>query len=520
MFRREDFERPGGSPLFRALADAPDTRLRDLASVFQSITALPPHAVPPIDGQIDAPPRPKGAAWLQDHLPAKPEAPAANQPSPPTAPAQEPTPARPAEPAWLRDFLGPQQFEPARFATNLTRQRMAVFLSLAFTLLAWLAVDALGVGVAVPVLVTVAATIGSFSMVVNSYRKDPTVLAQRAAQNELRRISRRTHGIEVQLGQLERSKSQVERVYERQRERIAGRQKQSLAAEKDALARNERKLQQALVGAQQRRDRQQKLESAALQQLETQHKARLTEVDQQIGELRQAETAELQKILAQRQEQFVTSYLRRQTIEAAIITGIGPVVKQRLREHGLVRATDIDAARLAQVQGIGDGRATVLLDWRRRVEALARQTAPQSLSKVEETLIRGRFYQKRFSVEQEKGRAQRKLAKSVDETRARFAALLQAADQEQAAVHTKYNRKRDELRQRYRDQRSRLQSELADLDKQLVQQQAGLQQELASVQQELAQLNAQRAVAELRLRQFEGIDFSSYLKRVIMVFQG
>jgi len=517
IFRREDFERPGTSPLFQTLAASADARMRALAVVFQSLTVLPPYQVPPIDGEVMLPLPSGRAGWIQDHLPATP--PPATLLPPEGARAQEAAVARPAEPAWLHDFLGPQQRQPASFGSDLTRQRVALFLSVVFSAAAWLAVDLAGLSLMAPALVTLAAVVGSLSMVADGYRRDPTVLAQRAARRDLKQVNTRMRGVTVRLAQQERGRSQIERVYQRQRARFEGGQQHDLIVEKAALERNERALQQALAGVQYQRDRQRRLEAEAVAQLETRHKAHLTTLDQRIVALRQTETFELEKTLRQRQTQFVLSYLKRQTIEAAIITGIGPAVKQSLRQQGIVRATDIDAARLAQVQGVGDARATALLEWRRRIEALARQTAPQDLSKIEETLIRGRFYQRRFSIEQERGREQRKLQKAIEETHARFAFTQQSADQQQVKVRERFDRKREELRKRHRERRARLQAELADLDHQVAAEQASVQQEAHAVQQELAQLTAQRAVAELRLRQYEGIDFSSYVKRVIWVYQ-
>ena len=89
---------------------------------------------------------------------------------------------------------------------------------------------------------------------------------------------------------------------------------------------------------------------------------RLAAHDAEIAGLPQAEHDDLQRRLRKQQDQFVANYLARQSVDVALITGIGPAVKQRLRQHGIVRANDVTPACLAAVPGIGEGRAAVILD--------------------------------------------------------------------------------------------------------------------------------------------------------------
>jgi hypothetical protein len=207
--------------------------------------------------------------------------------------------------------------------------------------------------------------------------------------------------------------------------------------------------------------------------------------------------------------------MKRQTIEAAIIPGIGPAAKQALRKQGIIRAQDLDNARLAQIEGIGDAKARVLLEWRRKAEALALQTAPQSLSKIEETLIRGRYFQRRFALEQEKVKAQKRLAKELAEAKDNNAAQLKTIDQEPDARRTRAAQQRDELRKRHKAQRAQLQAKLKAIDVEAAAAVGDISQEAAVVRQELALLNAQRAGSELRLERYAGLGFAAYLRHVI-----
>jgi tRNA A22 N-methylase len=251
-----------------------------------------------------------------------------------------------------------------------------------------------------------------------------------------------------------------------------------------------------------------------VRKLEAKHAAFASSLDTQIGGLRQLEENELQQTLKRRQQQFVASYMKRQTIDAAIIAGIGPAAKQALRKQGIVRAEDLEPGRLAQIEGIGEAKARVLLEWRRKAESLALQTAPQNLSKIEETLIRGRYFQRRFSLEQEKIKAQRRLAREITAAQAGSAARLKALDEEPANLRKRAAQQRDELRKRHQARRAEWQARLQVLDNQAAGNDGAIDQEAALVRQELALLNAQRASIELRLRRYESLAFGSYVRRV------
>ncbi len=65
LFRREDFDRPRRSRIFRGLEASSDVRVRELGSVFESVVQLPPDRVPSIDWVLTmapAPPRPASVA--------------------------------------------------------------------------------------------------------------------------------------------------------------------------------------------------------------------------------------------------------------------------------------------------------------------------------------------------------------------------------------------------------------------------------------------------------------------------
>ncbi len=578
LFRREDFEQPRSSRIFRTLEASSDARVRNLASVFESVALLPPDRVPSIDWVMTmapAPPLPaslpaaavnsasngtggvpgagSGAAlpadWLRDHVVLQPtpvngsagQAPAAvpaRQAAPAKSPAKnsgkrkqavEPGPAAPAaegisgseegtqgeDPSWIRDFIGAQYFGDIDFDGDLHEERSFVHRAMVVTVLAWIVVFWFNIPLIVPAAATAAAAFVTLGVLANGYRSNASVQEQQGEWQQLHEVDQKVRSTTKQLKQLQRKQRKAQGAAGRRREKVALRLQRSQAAEQTELQRHDQKLQEALAAIARRRDLEVQSALDTQRKLEAKHAGYVVSVDNQIGGLRQLEDNELQQTLKRRQQQFVASYMKRQTIDAAIIAGIGPAAKQALRKQGIVRAEDLEFGRLVQIEGIGDAKARVLMEWRRKAESLALQAAPQSLSKIEETLIRGRYFQRRFSLEQEKVKAQRRLAKEIAAAQEASAARLKAIDQEPAAMRTRAGLQRDAIRKRHQAQRGEWQAKLQVLDSQIAGDAGAIDQEVTAARQELALLNAQRASIELRLRRYESLAFGSYLRRVM-----
>jgi hypothetical protein len=569
IFRREDFVQPQSSAVFRGLERSTDARLRSLGHMFQSLAQLPPERVPSIDGvfsvrlpatgtpvtgtpvtgtpvtgtPVTGTPAGVTSDWLRDHLPSAP-APTALAPGAVAAAAANGSGKHPVgvsapvaqtvgtqqavpssenretntaveDPSWIRDFIGGQQATPVTFAGDLRPERAFLQRTAGALVLAWSVVFWFSIPLAVPAAATVAAVLVALGVLAKGYRSDASVQAQTGEWEELHAIDFKARRAARQLKRLQRHEQRLQADHTRRRARVALRLQQGHGAEQADLTRHDQKLQAALAGVQRRRDLLVQSGADTLRKLEAKHAVYLASVDTQIGGLRQLEEADLQDTLKRRQQQFVASYMKRQTIEAAIIPGIGPAAKQALRAHGIVRAQDLEAVRLPQIEGIGDAKARVLLEWRRKAESLALQTAPQSLSKPEEVLIRGRFFQRRFVLEQEKVKAQKRLAKEIAEAKEGNEARLKALDQEPAALRTRAAQQRDELRKRHKAQTAQWQRKLQDLDAQAAPAIAAIGQELTLARQELALLNAQRASIELRLRRYEALGFDNYVLHVL-----
>ena len=586
LFRREDFEQPRRSRIFRTLEASSDARVRNLGGVFESVVLLPPERVPSIDWVMTMTPAtvPPAAApgaaaagvangagagpssgpsagpsvanpadWLSDHvvLPLPANGRAANSgtvnggtgrvPAVSSAGraaavkgtekrrkvAEAKTSEGPGEgnsggdgmpredPSWILDFIGAQRFGDVDFDGDLHEERAFVQRAAIVTVLTWIVVSWFSLPIVVPATATAAALFVTLGVLANGYRKNASVQEQQQEWQQLHEVDQKVRSTTKQLKQLQRQQRRAQGAAGRRREKVALRLQRSQAAEQAELQRHDQKLQETLAAITRRRDLEVQTALDTQRKLEAKHAGYVANVDNQIGGLRQLEENELQQTLKRRQLQFVSSYMKRQTIDAAIIAGIGPAAKQALRKQGITRAEDLEYGKLVQIEGIGDAKARVLMDWRRKAESLALQAAPQSLSKIEETLIRGRYFQRRFSLEQEKVKAQRRLLKEIAAAQEASAARLKALDQEPPAARTRAAQQRDVIRKRHQGQRGEWQAKLQVLDSQIASDAGAIDQEVTAVRQQLALLNAQRASIELRLRRYESLAFGSYLRRVM-----
>ena len=98
LFRREDFEQPRRSRIFRTLEASSDARVRNLAGVFESVALLPPERVPSIDWVMTMAPAPPLPASRSQAAPANSASNGAGG-----APSAGPGAPMPAD--WLRDHV-------------------------------------------------------------------------------------------------------------------------------------------------------------------------------------------------------------------------------------------------------------------------------------------------------------------------------------------------------------------------------------------------------------------------------
>ncbi len=81
------------------------------------------------------------------------------------------------------------------------------------------------------------------------------------------------------------------------------------------------------------------------------------------GELKQAEQAEIQRSLESLQTSHIQHGLETSYLEDARIPGIGPRLKEKLSDYGIVSAAQVDD-RVLQIPGLGDAKWLALVGWK------------------------------------------------------------------------------------------------------------------------------------------------------------
>lgn len=511
LFRREDFVAPAHSGALAALAQTGDIRLMRLASALRGLLTLGPDQIPAIDGQfdLDAMRSQPAAAWVRDQLRGGTVAGAAHAPQP----ARTSTHA--ATPSWIEDFIGAPD-APAEHEPSYQRERTTAGVSALLLTAVWLFAGMGAWGLAAPALLTAAVVAANLGHLALLYQRRPEVSAQRGLQRQLRSVEEHARATEQSLFSIVRERAQIQRVHDQQAARI----ERSLAAaqqteQRSIDAENERhrrRIEAVLV----RRHRRQQDERLSVQRLETKYREQISDVERQLATIDQAEASARRKLLEQRRMHFVADFLGRQKIAKALIPGVAAGVKERLREHGIVRVHDVTAERLAGVPGIGAARAEALLTWRRQIEALAWQGAPTRLDRRDERDIRRRYTQMQERLGNERERLERKMAKKIAKVHQEHAHAATQLAEEEARLDEDHRNRVAKIHKAHRERVAALHSERDLLEKQAAALFAEIEQEAGKLARTHRQFdreqNAIRTIAAGRT----GLSFADYLRRTFL----
>ncbi len=510
LFRREDFVAPERSPTLATLEQVGDERLMRLAATLRTLLTLAPEQIPPVYAQVDlsALRAQPAASWLRDYLGSTPRA-AVTAALPPAGSGQ------PAGASWLEDFIGAAD-DGASAVMSYRRERTTAAASAALVVAAWLLLGMGAVGLAIPALTTAVVLAGNLGYLGYRYRLQPEMRTRRTLHRQIDTQRRAVRTLEAAKTALSRRDEHLHRIRDQQISRV----ERALTAVQERAQRelavaNERH-RRRLDDLQVQRHRNQQEETLQVQRTALKFKARIADIDHQLAALSQDEATARRKRLEERRRHFVVDFLQRQKIEKALINGIGPAVKERLKHHGIVRVTDVTAERLASVPGIGAARAEVLLTWRQRVESLAWQGAPTRLDRNDEREIRRHHERLHSQLSQERERLERKAAKkiaAVHEDAARQAARL--AEKEQK-LEEKHLRQVAEIHKAERQQSAALHSERARIERQAASFSAEIEQEASRLAQRRQQLDAEQAVLDAALAQRPALPYSDYLRRVFL----
>lgn len=509
IFRREDFANPAQSGALAALEQSSDLRLGRLAELLRGLLTLAPTQIPPIDGQFDlnAMRSRPAAAWVRDHAPGSATA---------AAPSHAPNVQRPA-PSWLADFID----APAPIALDATpiiqwQPRLIAGMSAIFAMAAWFLFGMGAVGLAAPAALTAALLAGNTSYLALHYWRAPVVAARRNVRSRLGAVARQRRTTTSALATAARELAYIRLIQTQQYARIDRLiDKEQKAEQRDLDARNRRR-QQALDDLQVQRHRLQQEATLTIQHIETRYREHIGDIDRQLGAVQQAETTAQRRLLEQRRQEFVKDFLNRQKIEKALITGIGPGIKEQLKQRGIIRVTDVTAQRLAAVPGIGAARADILLTWRQRVEDLAWQGAPTQLDRRDERDLHHHHEQLRAQLTKERERLERKLTKKVTAARERAAQRATALTGQETRVEDRHREQVAEIRKRHRAQIAAQRSERALVEKQAAGFTLTVEREISRLEQTQQRLDWEHAALTAELDRQPDADFSCYVRRVFL----
>ena len=528
ILRREDFDKPHASPLLRRLTLAPDARVAALADVLRTMLTLPPDQAPPMTRAAAI--TGANASWVQDHLngaPVRPSPPAVQRGqavaatsaalfAPPAALFAPPA-ALPVPPDWLADHLPGASFNPVPvdFAGDLRTPRLTAAGALLVVAAAWSVALGAGLSTAGPAAVTFLTLLATAGVLLGGYSRDPRVVQMWRVQDEVRRLRRHLRKVHKRMRRVEQEWAQIEATRQKRETQLDRQAAQLRQDEQRELQQLNARLQARLAQLVQREQNLRQRESAEVAGAEQRFAGQITTHDTQLRQLSQGEATELAELLNRRQQQFVRSFLDRQTIAEAKIPNIGPALTQKLAEKGIRRAADIDLRRLAAIPGIGEGRAQALVEWRLQVEQQARRAAPQRLSVLDEALIRARYFGRRMGVERELTRARQQQQRAVDEIRRRYGDRRKAQSGRKQEIHAAHQGSVEALHHRVAQQEKRLQRARAQ-----AQQAAETRRQQVQQSQTAAEHEQDRVVMELRQRersigQLEHLSFGRYLRRVV-----
>lgn len=153
---------------------------------------------------------------------------------------------------------------------------------------------------------------------------------------------------------------------------------------------------------------------------------RIQAAQQKQEELKQAEQKELEVTLLTLQKTYIEKGLASHLIKDASIPGIGPKLKERLAEHHVLSAAQVNE-RVAQIPGMGKAKQLVLHSWRNIVNVRLNATKPARLSDEERAEINRKYqslHAQSVAAQEEAEREQKSLSAELNSIQPRLKQLM------------------------------------------------------------------------------------------------
>lgn len=513
LFRQSDFEHPEKSALFVALEKSSDDRIRSIAGFFRSLLDLGPQDVPTLDGQTVPPPSARAASvstnsWISDYV---------RQSAGPALPSGATTPgmAEPS-PSWIQDFVAPgSSATPERkFETPTMLERTMLGLSL-LTAALFIVLCYLGFASLLTAALTIlGAVVCNIAVWYYRFRLDPTVMALRAVEDDLKGVERKIDMVRMAIKSKEADRKSVLERHSFEQSKLTKELEVAKRAEQNEMSAAQATFQLEMSGIGTRRRDLTQQETSALQKLSDTLGAQVNDLTRQIANSNQAEASEISTALASQQAQFITNYLRGWHIDDASIAGIGPGYKSRLRMAGILSAADVDN-RVYGVKGIGQAKAGALFAWQQPLKNAAQQKMPKSLSAAEMATISGKRLPKRQVLVAQKEHLDQQQKNAEAAVRAQYKSLREPLNSEELLAKRRLQSAEGPIQTKYRERYLSAEGIRKKLDDELKRNLAELDEKSNKERRNLFAVHWELEKFRRKTIPFKRIRFSSYAKRVV-----
>ncbi|MFI9462628.1 hypothetical protein [Streptomyces xiamenensis] len=431
LLAEEDFQSPSASLRFGALLSHPDRRISDLAERLRTFSSQPLSAVPELtpttSAASTAPPPVKGGmpSWLADHQQPRQGAPASGPPPQGLSPAPPP----------VTRFHG-------------RRRTDFVLAVLALVLITSGAILAAPPSSFLPALLLCAS---AFLLIHQGWRsRTETVVLRRHLKDldqqirEYKEPEKEWSVLQTEIQRFEQQEAGRDSRDSTEIQRLQQKQHKEAAQIKKDLDKRIATINKDLGDLDRRSQEQQR---AALAALQTRHiRDRLSR-----DSIRQ--TAQLSHMGPGTTDSFLAAGIR----SAADFTGVR---YQTGGQYGNVSAYfRLVSGREVRVYNVGEKRAKVVENWRRKAEARARSSAPSSLPKAESQAITSRTAAERRRLQGDRKKAQADSSVQRDRLLRTSTAEQKRLQDAQIAARTDASSRRAEFQHR----RARLTTDIRDL---------------------------------------------------------
>jgi hypothetical protein len=516
IFRQSDFEDPEKSALLKLLERSSDQRLRSLAVFFSSILDLGPGNVPALDGQIVPVSRtaPNSGLnrpnWLNDYVQLVPQ-----QQSQRVAITSDDL-IQEQSVSWIHDFIAPQVSASIAetFRNSPSADRIIGAISLVFILGALLlrVRDLISLADFVFALSSGAAINCSFWFI--RFRSDEIFAARKVRVDELNEIDRRVSSLRSALKVSEADAHSLQHRLSEEQQNIS-KQLQRIREEEEKEGQGARATLQAEVNStMSRRGELTRQESDALQKISTTIGSQVQMLTSDIADLLKRETSEIANALATKREGVISGYLRNWHIADASIPGIGPGFKARLRTAGIINAADVNV-RVLSVPGFGQTRASALFAWQRPLKLRAEQTAPKTLSFVEEAAIKAKYEGKRLDLVTRKEVSERQFRDAENAIRTTYASLKQDLQSDELIAKRKADSRMKEIESKYKLQYSEVFRRRAKIEEDTKRGTGCLTEKAGILRKELFSRRWEHEKVRRTIVPFRNVSFAGYLRHIM-----